>query len=308
MNNKNYFPDPGIMGLSSDQVIKDVSNLVINAIGYQSSPECHGKGVVCEGSYLHFQGGGKYTRALLTAEVGHLLGLDYTQMLSLGAAVELLHNASLVHDDIHDKADTRRGRPSLRSSFGDDIAILAGDLMISAAYGVIAGSGLTHTQGRIIQFMHQTVADVIRGQAEDLQSRSGKVSLNEYVSIVTAKSGGLIRLAMQLPFIAAEFDTSTVSLAAEAANQLAVSYQIADDLMDIDEDAGKSQSTKNLNIYHLLRVQMGPEEAYHSARQMGLEHLAQSKFLCMSLPLRSGEPLIRHCLELEACLDTRLAA
>lgn len=296
------------MGLCSDQVIKDVSNLVVNAIGYQAGSQYHTAGVVGEGSYQHFQSGGKYTRALLSAEVGHLLGLGYSQTLSVGAAVELLHNASLVHDDIHDKADTRRGRPSLRSSHGDDIAILAGDLMISAAYAVIAGSGLTLTQGRIIQFMHQTVADVIRGQAEDLQSRSRKVSLSDYESIVTAKSGGLIRLAMQLPFLAAEFDAATVSLAAEAANALAVSYQIVDDLMDIDEDSGKSQRTKNLNIYHLLRVQMGPEEAYRSARQMGLEHLAQSKLLCKSLPLRSGEPLIRHCLELEACLDTRLAA
>lgn len=296
------------MGLSPDRVIKDVSNLVVNAIGYQSGPGCLTAGVVCEGSYHHFQTGGKFTRALLTAEVGHLLGLGYTQMLSLGAAVELLHNASLVHDDIHDKADTRRGRPSLRSSYGDDIAILAGDLMISAAYAVIAGSGLTQTQGHIVHFMHQTVADVIRGQAEDLQSRSRKVSLSEYESIVTAKSGGLIRLAMQLPFIAAEFDSETLSLAANAANALAVSYQIVDDLMDIDEDAGKSQRTKNLNIYHLLRAQMGPEEAYRTARLKGLQHLARSKSLCMSLPLGSGEPLIRHCLELEACLDTKLAA
>ncbi|NBY23798.1 MAG: polyprenyl synthetase, partial [Gammaproteobacteria bacterium] len=98
------------------------------AVGYNHESDRFSSSLVCQASLKHLRSGGGRSRALLSHHIGESLGLATKDAMALGAAVELLHNASLVHDDIHDKSVTRRGRPNIRAIYGDDLAILVGDI------------------------------------------------------------------------------------------------------------------------------------------------------------------------------------
>ena len=269
-------------------------------IGYDSEGQRIPSTLVCQAALKHLRAGGGRTRSLLCYEVAEMLGLRHDEAVTLGAMVELLHNSSLIHDDIHDRAITRRGKPNVRAVYGDDIAILTGDLMISSAYGLLAEISNVEILRRVIAHVHGTVRGVIDGQCRDIESIKRDNSVDDYISIVAAKSGGLIRLAMELPFIATRQDQAVIDIAGRAAESYAVSYQILDDLLDINEDSGSDDKAQSLNIYHLLAAELGQEFAKRQSRQIALDLLTEVQHVCEQLPCGSGYPLILRCGELES--------
>ena len=94
------------------------------------------------------------------------LGLPKRDATAIATACELLHNASLIHDDLQDQDAERRGQPAVWAKFGPDVAICAGDLLLSAAYAALAALG--ETAAPVIAHMHTRVAITIQGQSEDL--------------------------------------------------------------------------------------------------------------------------------------------
>lgn len=281
-------------------ILDDIRFAIERGIGYEPEGQRIPSTLVSQAALKHLRSGGGRTRSLLCYEVGEALGIGHDHAVTLGATVELLHNASLIHDDIHDKVITRRGKPNVRAVYGDDIAILTGDLMISSAYGLLAELSNIEILRRVIGHVHRTVRGVIDGQCRDLESFKRDHSVDDYISIVAAKSGGLIRLAMELPFIATRQDQTVSDIAGRAAESYAVSYQILDDLLDIDEDSESDEKAQSLNIYHLLAAEIGQEPAKRQSRQIALDLLTQVQHVCEQLPCGSGYPLILRCSELES--------
>jgi geranylgeranyl diphosphate synthase type II len=289
-------------GCPKEIVLRDINAMIEKATGYIPGSPRFPTSIICQASLKHLRAGGGRTRSLLCFQVGEALGLDYLPSIALGATAELLHNASLVHDDIHDKSLTRRGKPNVRAVYGDDIAILTGDLMISGAYGLLAEHARPDTLAPVIAHVHRIVREVIDGQGSDLESHKRFHSVDDYLAIASAKSGGLIRLAMQLPFIATQHDSTVIDAAGHAADSYALSYQIFDDLLDIAEDSGHAGKIQSLNIYHLLTARMSSAEAMREARQTALRLLEQVDMACDVLPQGAGQPLILLAQQLETLI------
>ncbi len=184
-------------------------------------------------------------RASVALDAGAALGLDAEARLSIAAACELLHNASLIHDDLQDHDPSRRGRDAVWARFGGEVALCAGDLMLSAAYAALAGAG--PRAGALIAHVHARVAAVIAGQCADLDPGPARADAQAYERIAAAKSGPLLSLPLELTLMASGRE-DRIEAAAYAAERFAIAYQISDDLDDAEQDADGGE----LNIVAVL--------------------------------------------------------
>lgn len=188
-----------------------------------------GGGPVALAARYHLDGGGSRARAILALDAAAALNLDETAATSCACAVELLHNASLVHDDLQERDAIRRGRPALWRHFDPATAICAGDLMISAAFASLAAHPNPH---RALTFMHEAVAKTAHGQVDDASAQAA--TLADYHVLVGAKTGPLLALSVRLALCAAGAQGDEI--AADIGRNLSVAFQVLDDLTDVDDD------------------------------------------------------------------------
>ena len=250
----------------------------------------------------HLRSGGRRVRARLALSAGLVSGLPINDVLCIATSAELLHNASLIHDDIQDRDSDRRGQPALWSKYGSDLAICTGDYLLSAAYGVLC----TFSQPRILPAMlaviHERTATAIDGQCADLSVLVDQPDgIRHYVKIAKAKSGALLSLPLELTLLAAG-QGNAVPLAREACENFAVSYQILDDLQDIKIDSeaapGKANESKSSNIVFTYRninrlsSEHGPVDAAVLSKDLGLQHLVLCEDNASKMPHGTGAFLL----------------
>ena len=250
----------------------------------------------------HLRSGGRRVRARLALSAGLVSGLPINDVLCIATSAELLHNASLIHDDIQDRDSDRRGQPALWSKYGSDLAICTGDYLLSAAYGVLC----TFSQPRILPAMlaviHERTATAIDGQCADLSVLVDQPDgIRHYVKIAKAKSGALLSLPLELTLLAAG-QGNAVPLAREACENFAVSYQILDDLQDIKIDSeaapGKANESKSSNIVFTYRninrfsSEHGPVDAAVLSKDLGLQHLVLCEENASKMPHGTGAFLL----------------
>ena len=229
----------------------------------------------------HLSAGGARIRARLALHAGRALGRPESECIAVAAACELLHNASLVHDDLQDRDKRRRGQAAVWHRHGDAVAICVGDLLLSAAYGALGRAG---TEAAALSMrMHRRVGDVIRGQCSDLAWQGGaNPSLENYERIASGKSAPLLVLPLELALTLA--GRSDAVLAAAAAGSLfAIGYQIADDLQDADQDA----ASQELNIVSVLAT-AGETAPVDRARDLAILRFQQAHAAASALPSGSG--------------------
>jgi geranylgeranyl pyrophosphate synthase len=196
---------------------------------------------VADAARYHFSAGGARVRARLGLDSAAALNLSPQASLACAIAPELLHNASLVHDDLQDGDAMRRGKPSVWSRFGKDIAISTGDLLISAAYMAIAA----HPYPALaLRAMHDAVSYTIDGQTQDC--RSTQPTPEAYVNIAANKSGPLLALPIRLALIAAQAPGQETVV--HSGRALAVAYQTLDDIMDRADDLAKGSTNICLSL------------------------------------------------------------
>ena len=213
-----------------------------------------------EPSCFHLASGGSRTRAKLCIEAGLALQLPTNTILALACTIELLHNASLVHDDLQDADSTRRGRQSVWNKFGTSHAVCAGDVMISAAFGSLADVDNCSSLPSLLIQTQDAVSRTVKGQSRDLNAEV-TITEHEYEDIAAMKSGPLIQLTLSLPLIAAGFDDQ-VKTVNNALNKFSIAYQILDDLDDWQQDLQKEQ----LNLVNLLVSRYSLEESLTISR------------------------------------------
>ena len=197
-------------------------------------------------SCFHLASGGSRTRAKLCIEAGLALQLPEKTIVALACAIELLHNASLVHDDLQDADTSRRGQQSVWKKFGKSHAVCAGDVMISAAFGSLANVESYSSLPSLLIQTQEAVSLTVKGQSRDLDSQA-TITEHEYEDIAAMKSGPLIQLTLSLPLIAAGYDDH-IKTVNNALNKFSIAYQILDDLDDWQQDLQKEQ----LNLVNLL--------------------------------------------------------
>ncbi|MBU5616380.1 polyprenyl synthetase family protein [Psychrobacter sp. TAE2020] len=209
---------------------------------------------------FHLNSGGNRSRAKFCLEAGIALQLPTKSIIALACTIELLHNASLIHDDIQDLEDMRRGRQAVWKKYGKSHAICAGDVMISAAYGALANIGSHPALAKLLWQTHQAVSITIKGQSQDLDA-TDSISQQQYEKIAAMKSGPLIQLTLSLPLLMADRG-EYLETAHHALQKFAVAYQIVDDLGDWQQDLQQN----HLNLINLLALEYDIDEATHIAQ------------------------------------------
>ena len=183
--------------------------------------------------------GGKKLRPLMTVICGLMLHSKLNDLLPAAAAIELLHNFSLVHDDIMDNDETRRGKPTVHVKWDLGTAVLAGDGLLGLAY-----RKLLATPGRndnlIASLFTEAMLEICEGQALDKTFETvDRVSEPEYLTMIGKKTATLIRLACQIGGIIAHGKDKQIENLSNFGFQIGLGFQIQDDLLDILADEKK---------------------------------------------------------------------
>ncbi len=221
----------------------------------------------CEYALL---GGGKRLRPhLLLATVEMLGGKN---ALDAACALEMVHTYSLIHDDLPcmDDDDFRRGKPSLHKAFSEETAVLAGDLLLTYAFEVIANCKLAAEQRiALVQVLARRSghAGMVKGQVLDMR---GAKELDEIESIHLHKTGALIAASVEMGGIIANCDDATMNALKRYGEKIGLAFQIIDDVLDVtsikNKRGGNSSSDleRNKTTYATL---LGVEAAEKLARQ-----------------------------------------
>lgn len=193
------------------------------------------EGLLGEALRHHFAAGGGLARGRLALDTGRVLGLDPAVSTAFAVACELLHSASLVHDDLQDRDALRRGRLAVWARFGEDLAINVGDFLLTRAFETAAAAPIApqHALDVVAAFTNATTA-VIRGQvADNAYGENPTRDLDTYKQIARAKTGPLIALPVQAALAAAGLADRFGEVTAEAFESAALVYQVQDDLADL---------------------------------------------------------------------------
>lgn len=175
---------------------------------------------------------GKKIRPLLVLMSCDMFGGDVQQAMKPAFAMEVFHNFTLVHDDIMDKADIRRGQPTVHKVFGTNAAILAGDVMLAYAYKYLTSVELAKIPA-LLDIFNKTAIEIFEGQQMDVDFETrADVSLDEYLKMVEYKTSVLLACCMQIGAIVAGADEAEQKKAYNFGLYLGLSFQIKDDLLD----------------------------------------------------------------------------
>jgi geranylgeranyl diphosphate synthase type I len=257
---------------------------------------------------------GKRIRPLLCLLTCGAAGGDWRMALPAAAAVEILHNFSLVHDDIQDNSPSRRGRATLWTLYGQPQAINTGDAMFALAHlalGRLAERGaLPAVVVQALRRFDETCIDLTRGQYRDMGFETREaVSVEEYLAMIGGKTAALVALCAELGALVAGADEATVGHYAAFGQALGLAFQIQDDILGIWGDeavTGKSAATDIITRKKSLPV------LYALARDGELRALYQngtaSDFVPRAVALVEGTGAREYAVEQAARHTERAAA
>jgi geranylgeranyl diphosphate synthase type II len=185
--------------------------------------------------YINRQGG-KKLRPLLTVLCGLVVGGQLRNLLPPAAAIELLHNFSLVHDDIMDNDETRRGNPTVHVKWDTGTAILAGDGLLGLAYRkLLQTPNMSDTL--LVNLFTEAMLEICEGQALDkMFETQDAVTEDRYLEMISKKTATLIKLACEMGAIVGEATPDEIHRMAQFGFNLGMGFQIQDDLLDILAD------------------------------------------------------------------------
>lgn len=241
-----------------------------------------------EALVYHLGTGGGQTRARIALEAGTALALSDNDPLLLAASVELLHNASLVQDDLQDHSEDRRGKPSVWKKFGNATAIGLTDFLIASSFQVVGGVSTPERIPGLLTCLHDAIHRTLKGQGLDLQTTS-PASVGACMEVAAAKSGPLFALSLELPLLMAGMDQHRQQ-ARIAASDFGIGYQIYDDLDDFAFDLA---TDARANLVLLLHEEMPLPEAREKAVCLAKERLSSAAARASTLPNESGRELER---------------
>ena len=217
------------------------------------------------GAMMHLvEGGGKRLRATLPWLVAKAVGDSHSGLLDVGAAIEIIHNFTLVHDDIMDDDDVRRGRPAVHIAYDLPTAINAGDAMLAIAFEAMAvAEGI---EAELVPFLVKRIGRMVRkcseGQQLDIEFEDREwVSEEEYITMIHGKTAAMFLTCAEVGSHLAGADSDTIQCMHDWGLALGLCFQLMDDLIDVLSDSdtlGKpsgsdvAQGKRTLMVIHAL--------------------------------------------------------
>ena len=204
------------------------------------------------------EGGGKRIRPSLLLLAAHLLDYSGPSAIRLGAVVEMVHTATLVHDDIIDGASIRRGRPSPNTTWGNEKCVLAGDWLYMQAFKV----ALEEKNLRVLDLLISLTQQMVEGELLQIQKLGKAVSEAEYYDLIFRKTACLFSASMRLGAVLAGATEAQEEKLAAYGRAVGLSFQIVDDVLDLtatEEVLGKPvasdlrEGKTTLAVIHAIR-------------------------------------------------------
>lgn len=181
-------------------------------------------------------GSGKRVRPTLLLLAANVWDTTFDAALPAALGIEVFHTFTLVHDDIMDHSDERRGRETVHVKWDESTAILVGDYLHGLSYDLLAQTD-THNLSAIVRTFHRMVAKVCEGQALDKAFENRReVSVQDYFDMIYAKTGALIECAMELGGLISGAPEDQVDALRSAGRHIGRAFQLQDDLLDITAD------------------------------------------------------------------------
>lgn len=200
----------------------------------------HSSGTLAAIVREHLDGGGKRLRSRLALECAASIGLDPRAAVPVAVACELLHNATLIHDDLQDGDAVRRGRPTVWSLHGSAQAINAGDLLLILPTLALLELSTSSTRAQLCAVLARRAAATACGQADELSMlERGALEWSAYSAAAVGKTGQILAIPFESAAVLAGLDAETARLVGDLAARLGLAYQIADDVLDLYGDKGR---------------------------------------------------------------------
>lgn len=174
-------------------------------------------------------GGGKRIRPLLLLLSAKSLGFTGESRIRLGAVVEMLHTATLVHDDIIDEAETRRGKPSANTTWGASKCVLAGDWLYMQSFH----TALEERNFHILDLLITLTQQMVEGELLQMQKLGHLINEEEYFDLIYRKTAFLFKVSLQLGAALASADEAVERRLGEYGRNLGLAFQIVDDVLDL---------------------------------------------------------------------------
>ncbi|MBO7186119.1 MAG: polyprenyl synthetase family protein [Alistipes sp.] len=217
----------------------EILELFEGALGQLQTPE--------EPEYLYapiiysMSGGGKRLRPVLLLITAEAFGGSVEEAMPAAMAVEIFHNFTLLHDDIMDNADVRRGKPSVFARWGGNVALLSGDAMLITAYKHLARVAAP-VLPRVMQLFGDMALEVCEGQQYDMDfEHKAEVSVEEYMLMIERKTSALLSGSAMIGATMAGAADEDIKKIYRFATELGLAFQLQDDMLDSygDEALGK---------------------------------------------------------------------
>ncbi len=243
-------------------VDRELKSLMVR-VGSEMDPGRNGTGIL-GGIIQHpFAVPGKRIRPALVLLSYRSLGADADSdsLVSLASAVEVLHAASLVHDDVIDGADSRRHQVSLNKRFGNRIAVLAGDILYTHFFTLITGLSRIDARKRfaLLDVFLDTTKAMCMGEilAQEARATARTLAFEDYKEIATDKTAVLFSACCTTAALLADASAATVSLLRGLGLDFGLAFQMIDDMMDQDHGLESDVDLREKALGHAQRARQG---------------------------------------------------
>ncbi len=176
--------------------------------------------------------GGKRIRPTLGLLIGNMLGGQVEDLITLGAAVELLHTATLVHDDLIDGALLRRGIPTINARWSPAATVLTGDFLFARAAALATETG--HIP--LMRLFSETLAIIVNGELAQLLGERGSIDRQKYYRRIYAKTAALFEMTGRSAAMLCQAEAETIEAMRAFGHNLGMAFQIMDDILDFSGD------------------------------------------------------------------------
>ncbi|HED31474.1 MAG TPA: polyprenyl synthetase family protein [Prosthecochloris aestuarii] len=186
------------------------------------------------------EGKGKRIRPFLTLLACEAVSGSPDEALNTALGIEILHNFTLMHDDIMDQADLRHGRPTVHLKWDENAAILSGDMMIAYAYECALNTN-TNRHAELIRILNDANITICEGQALDMElEKRSRATIAEYLDMISKKTGRLISAALEAGGVVGNATPEQLRALVTFGEKIGRAFQVQDDYLDIMADDGKS--------------------------------------------------------------------
>jgi geranylgeranyl pyrophosphate synthase len=259
--------DEGLRVLMKKVAAQTANTAAPSAPGGAGGIFTRGKAHILEGIVQHpFAVPGKKVRPALVLLTAHVMEAapgghppDRESLIALAGAVEVLHAASLVHDDIIDNADSRRNQVSLNRKFGNRVAVLAGDILYTHFFSVITGmSRIPHAERfALLDIFLDTTKAMCMGEiiAQEVAAARRPLSLAEYIEIATDKTAVLFAACCRTAALLCGVPASMQDCMGQLGLDFGLAFQMADDLVDKDHGLDENTDLPAATAAHAARAQ-----------------------------------------------------